>query len=247
MKKSARPRFRPDAGDSTPLYLQFARHLGEAIRAGRYRPDEALPPERLLSESLGLSRVTTRKAIDQLVTQGLVVRRQGSGNYIAPHLEQPLSRLTSFSEELHRRGYEPGSRWLSRALTAASRDEQRILGLATGARVARLKRLRLANDVVMAYEESILPASVVPDPGAVGSSLYEYLAHVRRAPTRAVQHIHAVNATPRLARQMGLAPGQAVLFITRIAHLESGDPVEITHSYCRSDYYDFVAEMRREP
>jgi GntR family transcriptional regulator len=245
-KKSARARFRPDAGDSTPLYLQFARHLGESIREGRYQPHEALPSERLLSETLGLSRVTTRKAIGELVHQGLIVRRQGSGNYIAPHLEQPLSHLTSFSEELHARGYTPGSRWLSRAITTASHEERRYLGLAANARVARLKRLRLADDVVMAYEEAVLPASVLPDPEAVGSSLYEHLAAIRKAPTRAVQHFRAVNAPARLARQMGLPAGHAVLFITRIAYLDTGQAVEVTYSYCRSDYYDFVAEMRRE-
>jgi GntR family transcriptional regulator len=246
MKKSARPRFRPDAGDSTPLYLQLARHLGESIREGSYPPQGALPSERLLSESLGLSRVTTRKAIDQLVLQGLIVRRQGSGNYIAPHLEQPLSRLTSFSEELHRRGYAPGSRWLSRKIAAATREEEKSLGLAAGAWVSRLKRLRLADRVVMAYEESTLPASILPDPQAVGNSLYEHLAAIGAAPTNAVQHIHAVNASARLAAQMGLEPGQAVLFVRRVARLDSGQAVEVTHSWCRSDYYDFVAEMRRE-
>jgi GntR family transcriptional regulator len=246
MRKGAHAKFQPDAADSTPLYLQLARHLADAIREGRYRPHEALASERALSESLGLSRVTTRKALDQLAAQGLIVRRQGSGNYIAPHLDQALSRLTSFSEELHRRGYTPGSRWLSRTITAASRDEQRTLGLPANARVARLKRLRLADDVVMAYEESILPASVLPRPEMVGSSLYEHLARTRKAPTRAVQHISAVNATPRLAARMGLRAGQAVLFITRVARLESGEAVEITHSFCRSDYYDFVAELRRD-
>ncbi|MBL0143430.1 MAG: GntR family transcriptional regulator [Betaproteobacteria bacterium] len=246
MKRSARARFRPDPADSTPLYLQLARHLGEAIREGRYQAQEALPSERLLSESLELSRVTTRKAIDQLVLQGLIVRRQGSGNYIAPHLEQPLSRLTSFSEELHRRGYAPASRWLSRVITVATPEERRSLGLAAGARVARLKRLRLADDVVMAYEESALPESAVPDPESVGNSLYEYLAAKRLAPTRAVQHIRAVNAPARLAGRIGIATGQAVLFVTRLARLESGQAVEITCSWCRSDYYDFVAEMGRE-
>lgn len=247
MKKSARPRFKPDAADSTPLYLQLARHLAEAVREGRYQPHEALPSERILSETLGVSRVTTRKAIDQLALQGLIVRRQGSGNYIAPRLEQPLSRLSSFSEELHRRGFTPASRWLSRTLEAPTAEEARTLGLASGARVARLKRLRLADGVVMAYEESVLPASLIPDPKAVEHSLYEHLTSLRQAPTRAVQHIHAVNAPERLARRMGIATGQAVLFVTRIAHRDTGPAIEITHSWCRSDYYDFVAEMRREP
>jgi GntR family transcriptional regulator len=174
------------------------------------------------------------------------VRRRGSGNYIAPRIEQPLSRLTSFSEELHQRGYTPSSRWLERAITSAVPDEQLSLGLSPGARVARLERLRLADDVVMAYEMSVLPQTVLLNAEAVTGSLYEYLTSIHMAPVRALQHIRALNAQPRLAEQLGVPVGQAVLFITRIGYLESGQAVELTHSYCRSDYYDFVAEMRRE-
>lgn len=246
MKKDRIPAFEPDANDSSPLYLQLARMLSDAVRAGRYQVHEALPSERLLSESLHVSRVTARKAIDQLVEQGLIVRRRGSGNYIAPRLEQPLSRLTSFSEELSRRGYKPGSRWLVRTITGAVPDEQLSLGLSPGAQVARLERLRLADEVVMAYEVSVLPQSILPDPQAVVGSLYEFLTGIGQAPVRALQHIRALNSPSRLAEQLGVPVGQAVLFITRIGYLESGQAVELTHSYCRSDYYDFVAEMRRE-
>ena len=167
-----------------------------------------------MSESLDVSRVTARKAIDQLVEQGLIVRRRGSGNYIAPRIEQPLSRLTSFSEELQQRGYTPSSRWLKRSLTAAVPDEQLSLGLSPGSRVARLERLRLADDVVMAYEVSVLPEVVLPRPEAVKGSLYEYLTSVQRSPVRALQHIRALNAPARLAEQLGVPLGQAVLFIT---------------------------------
>jgi GntR family transcriptional regulator len=238
--------FHPDVHSTSPLYLQLAQTLGQVIRDGRYQPNEALPSERLLSESLGLSRVTARKAIDQLVEQGLVVRRQGSGNYIAPKLEQPLSRLTSFSEELHQLGYKPSSRWLSRTLTAAAPDEQLSLGLSTGSRVARLERLRLADDAVMAYEVSVLPEHVVPDPGEVDASLYAYLRTHGREPMRALQHIRALNADARLAGLLKVPAGQALLYITRVGYLKAGQAVELTHSYCRSDYYGFVAEMRRE-
>ena len=239
--------FEPDPRDSSPIYMQLARKLAQLIRESHYKPDEALPSERLLAETLNVSRVTARSAIDQLVSQGLIVRRRGSGNYIAPMLEQPLSQLTSFSEELLRRGYTPSSRWLDRKVDVAMTDEQLSLGLATGEKVVRLERLRLADDVVMAYEVSVLPFSVVPDPAAVGDSLYEYLNRIKKAPVRALQHIRAMNATDVLAEQLGIPDGQAVLFITRIAYLESGEAVELTHSYCRSDHYDFVAEMRRAP
>ena len=240
------PRFRPAAGSGTPLYLQLARYLGEAVREGRYQPDEALPSERALAESLGLSRVTARKAIDQLASQGLIVRRHGSGNYIAPRIEQPLSRLTSFSEQLRARGYSPSSRWLTRSVCAASREERAILQLPAGARVARLKRLRIADAAVVSLEESVLPASVLPDPAKVEGSLYEFLEARHTAPVRALQHIRALNAPADLARRLGVPTGHAVLFVTRIGHLASGAPVELTHSYCRDEYFDLVAELRRD-
>ena len=237
--------FKADSNDSSPLYMQIARKLSDEVRNGRYQVDQALPSERNLSELLSVSRVTARKAIDQLVDQGLVVRRRGSGNYIAPRIEQPLSNLTSFSEQLSQRGYQPGSRWLKRAVVSASADEQLSLGLSPNARVARLERLRLADDVVMAYEVSVLPQSIVADPEAIGASLYQYLDGIGKPPARALQHIRAMNASAELAARLDVPVGQAVLFITRIAYLESGEAVELTHSYCRSDHYDFVAEMRR--
>lgn len=238
--------FKADERAASPLYMQLAQKLAQAIRDGVYNADEALPSERVLSESLGLSRVTARKAIDRLVEQGMIVRRRGSGNYIAPKLEQPLSRLTSFSEELDQRGFKPSSRWLARGFSIAAPDEQLSLGLTTGERVARLERLRLADKVVMAYEVSVLPESVLANPDLVDASLYAYLARTGRAPVRALQHIRAINADANLAESLGVPVGQAVLFITRVGYLESGQAVELTHSYCRSDYYDFVAEMRRE-
>ncbi|MBL8518751.1 MAG: GntR family transcriptional regulator [Betaproteobacteria bacterium] len=247
MKKNRIAALKPNESDASPLYLQLARKLAESIRDGRFQSHEALPSERLLSESLGLSRVTARKAIDQLVEQGLIVRRRGSGNYIAPRLEQPLSRLSSFSEELRRRGHIPNSTWLRRAITEASPEEAHALGIAPGSKVARLQRLRLADDVVMAYEVSVIPQAMLSRPDQVEGSLYEYLAQAGRAPTRAVQHLRAMNADPQLAAQLRVAVGQAVLFITRVGYLDSGEAIELTHSYCRSDYYDFVAELRRDP
>jgi GntR family transcriptional regulator len=238
--------FHPDPQAASPLYLQLAQAMSRAIAEGKLLADQALPSERVLAEALAVSRVTARNAIERLVEQGLIVRKRGSGNYIAPRLAQPLTRLSGFSEELHQRGFVPGSRWLSRGFTTAAPDEQLSLELRGGERVARLERLRMADAVVMAYEVSVLPASVLPDPEAVSSSLYSHLALSGNAPVRALQHIRAMNADARLAGLLEVPNGTAVLFITRVGYVAGGKAVELTHSYCRSDYYDFVAEMRRE-
>jgi GntR family transcriptional regulator len=237
--------FKVDLNDSSPLYMQLARKLTRDVREGRYQVDQALPSERALSEQLDVSRVTARKAIDQLVEQGLVVRRRGSGNYIAPRIEQPLSNLSSFSEQLQQRGYTPSSHWLRREVVLADADEQLALGLSPNTRVARLERLRLADEVVMAYEVSVIPATVLPRPEGVAHSLYAHLDKTGHMPVRALQHIRAMNAPAALAARLGIPEHQAVLFITRVGYLASDVPVELTHSYCRSDHYDFVAEMRR--
>ena len=246
MKRRAPVKFAASPESGTPLYLQLALHLAEDIGKGRYQPHQALPSERLLSESLGLSRVTTRKAIDHLVEQGLIVRRAGSGNYIAPRIQQPLSRLTSFSEQLQARGYAPSSRWLSREVGAASREERETLQLRPGARVARLERLRIADDEVVSMESCVLPVSVLPDPEGLEGSLYEFLDRTGKGPVRAVQHIRALNASARLAHLLHVPVGRALLYVKRIGYLASGRPVELTYSYCRDEYFDLVAELRRD-
>lgn len=234
-----------DPGASTPLYLQARHGLARLIREGRFGPDDALPSERVLAEQLGISRVTARKAIDALVQDGLILRRHGSGNYVAPLLEQPLTRLTSFTEELRQRGFSPRSHWLRRVVGAALPDELVALGLSPGARVARLERVRLADETPMAYEASVLPTSVVPQPEAVKDSLYGFLAERGAVPARALQHFRAANATERHAELLKIPVGQALLLITRVGYLADGRCCEMTHTWCRSDYYDFVVELRR--
>lgn len=237
--------FRPDAASDTPLYVQLANKLSSGISSGDWRANEALPSERMLSEMLEISRVTARKAIDILCDRGMLTRRRGSGTYITPKLEQPLSRLTSFSEELRQRGFTAGSQWIERATGIATPLELLSLGLSPNMPVARLKRLRTADDVVMAIETTTIPATHMPDPMRVTDSLYGYLEARGTVPMRALQHIRAVNASPEQARLAGLEPGAAMLHITRVSYLDSGVAVELTHSYCRSDYYEFVAESRR--
>jgi GntR family transcriptional regulator len=90
-----------------------------------------------------------------------------------------------------------------------------------------------------------LPTTIVPHPEAVKDSLYVFLAERDALPARALQHIRAANATPRQAELLEVPAGHALLFITRVGYLQDGRCVELTHTWCRSDYYDFVAELRR--
>ena len=234
-----------DASAPTPLYLQLAGLLGDSIRDGQWKSGEALPAERQLCERLKISRVTLRQAVDTLVEQGLVSRRQGAGTFVTSHIQHPLSGLTSFSEILRGKGYEPGSRWLDRRLRPARGEELMRLGLSPDSTVAVLTRLRSADDRVMAYEQSVLPVQVLPDPEQIGDSLYTYLDARGTPVVRALQYFRAINLTPRMAEQMKMKPGEAILHVVRVGYTRDGSAIELSDTYCHNDYYDFVAELRR--
>ncbi|RUX33941.1 GntR family transcriptional regulator [Mesorhizobium sp. M2A.F.Ca.ET.042.01.1.1] len=230
-----------------PLYLQLRKSIEEAVNRGLIGPGDALPSERDIASKADISRVTVRKAVQDLVKGGILVQRHGSGTFVAPRMErveQSLSRLTSFTEDMARRGMTVRSVWLDRGLYAPSPEEMMVLGLSSTELVARVARLRIANDTPLAIERASLSASVLPDPEAVGSSLYAALGMTGNRPVRAVQRISATNLGDADARLLEVPPGVAGLQIERISYLASGKVIEFTRSVYRGDAYDFVAELR---
>lgn len=245
--------FSPDGFEEPgggPLYLQLQRRIGEAIAAGRLRPGDSLPPERDMAAMTGLSRVTVRKAVEGLVASGQLVQKRGSGTFVAPRverLEQALSLLTSFTEDMARRGKSVESVWLARGLHAPAPEEVMALGLGAGDRVARLERVRRSDGVPLAIERASLSASVLPEPGAVEASLYAALEERGLRPVRAVQRISAANLGARDAELLHVPTGAAGLRIERIGYLPDGRVVEFTRSLYRGDAYDFAVELKLAP
>jgi GntR family transcriptional regulator len=228
-----------------PLYLQLARHLRTLIVEGRLTDQDALPGERELAEVFGVSRVTVRKALRELIAEGLLHQRQGAGTFInrSPHVEQRLSTLTSFTEDIGGRGLKPDSRWLSRSVATATPEEAMALGLRPGAEVVRLHRLRLADGTPLAIELSALPTSFLPDPDLVQGSLYETLRARGYPPFRALQRLSAIRLPTDQATLLGVPDGAPALYIERRTFLENGTPLEFVRSHYRGDAYDFVVEL----
>lgn len=231
-----------------PLYLQLARYLRGQIVSGRFGHRDALPGERELAERFGVSRVTVRKALKELLDEGLLQQRQGAGTFVnrgqqTPYVEQRLSTLTSFSEDMESRGLSAGSVWLSRTVAVATPEETLALGLSPGATVSRLQRLRTANGKGMALELSVLPTRFLPDPLEVQGSLYEALRRRGFTPYRALQRLSAVQLSAEQGEQLGLPEGAAALYIERRTMLENGTPLEFVRSQYRGDSYDFIVEL----
>jgi GntR family transcriptional regulator len=233
----------PDARSSLPLYQQLQRALRQAVARGTLGPDEALPAERELAQVLTVSRITVRKALDGLVTEGLLVRRQGAGTYVAARVEKNFAQLTSFSEDMRARGRTPRNRWLKRATGSVTPEEALTLRLSPGTRVYRFHRLRFADEAPMAIERSTIVASALPSLDAVRDSLYEALERTGHRPVRALQRLRAVLLTTDQAQLLEAHAGEPGLLVERLGFLRDGQAVEISQSYYRGSSYDFVAEL----
>lgn len=232
-----------DEQGRAPLYQQLQRALRDAITENRLAADEALPPERDLAEEFGVSRITVRKALDALVGEGLLTRRQGAGTFVAARVEKHFSKLSSFTEDMISRGRRPESVWLSRSSGAVTPEESLTLGLSPGALVYRFNRIRYADGSPMALEYSTVPGFCLPSEMAVEESLYEALDKHGARPVRALQRLRAVLFTAERARLLSLPDGSPGLLIERRGFLRDGRVVEFTQSYYRGDAYDFVAEL----
>lgn len=229
-----------------PRYIQLKQRIARAIENQNLPPGTPFPPERVLAEISGLSRVTIRKALAPLVEAGLIDRRQGSGSVVAEpvsRVEQSLSHLSSFTEDMARRGMAVTSKWLSRGVFLPAPEEVMALGLTASASVSRLERLRFADGKPMAIERAALPNEILDNPLAVDNSLYDYLATLGKKPVRAVQHIIATNLQKTDAALLSVNAGAAALQISRISYLKSGQIVEFTRAIYRGDAYDFVADL----
>ena len=232
-----------DPAGALPLYQQLQRALREAIEQGALGPDDALPSERQLAAELGISRITVRKAIDGLADEGLLVRRQGSGNFVGARIEKNFAKLTSFSEDMRARGRVPSSQWLKRSEGQVTPDEAMRLALSPGAKVYRYHRLRFADDEPMSLEYCTIAASALPSLDAVEVSLYDALEKAGNRPTRALQRLRAQLLDEEQAKLLLAEVGDAGLLVERVGYLRDGRAVELSRSYYRGDTYDFVAEL----
>lgn len=232
-----------------PLYYRIKQDLLAAIEAGQLQPGDRLPSERELTERYGVSRMTVRQAIGHLEQEGFVRREQGKGSFVAPaKLEEALMGLTSFTEEMKRRGLVPSTRVIS-VQTIHSERIAAQLSLSANEPLYALERLRLAGGEPMEYERLYLPAHMVPGLPEMDltGSLYELLERqygIRL--TNALQTLEAVIADEPEADLLQVPVGSPLLAIMRVAFAATGEVVESSRSLYRGDRYKFTVSLARK-
>ncbi len=230
-----------------PLYAQVKELLRSRIGSASRDSERRLPSERELARQLGVSRMTVRQALRDLADEGTVFTAPGRGTFLATNkMAQPLGALTSFTQDMLRRGLAPSSTTLA-AEQIVDPHVAEVLGIAPESPIARIRRLRLADGEPMAIETTHLPLVLCPGILALDlehGSLYETLSGRYQLRLRtAEQSIEARIADHAIAQVLRLEPHSAVLFIERRTQLEDGRTIEFVRSYYRGDRYQFRVRL----
>lgn len=231
-----------------PIYYQLQEQLRKQIEDGTLQPGDPLPSERDLSETYGISRMTIRQAMTNLVNEGLLTRSKGRGTFVAEEkIEQPLMKLTGFSEDMKQRGIKPGSTLIRFETVAAPANVAKHLELDAGTPVYEISRLRTGDGAPMAFETSYLrqDAITIREQDLEGS-LYEAIeAQSGRTIDKARQTIEPSFASEEEAGMLTIEPGSPVLLLERTTRFHDGTVFEFVKSVYRGDRYKFIADMQR--
>jgi GntR family transcriptional regulator len=222
-----------------PRYRRIEQVLRERIAT--LRPGDRLPSDAELQAEFGVSRMTARNAMQQLLDEGLIAREPGRGSFVVePPTHRRSDRLMTFSREMRRRGLEPSSEVLERSLRPATETEAAALGLPAGAAVVHVRRVRCADGRPMAIETAILvgaTASVVLDTDLEHGSLHESLGRAGFALRRGSGTIEAAAATEDDAARLGIPVGSPLLVERRVIADGHGRRIEATESRYPGDRY----------
>jgi len=225
----------------SPLYQQLMSRLKNDIMAGVYPPGARIPSEQVLCDAYGVSRVTVRKAMLDLVQEGLLVRRQGKGTFVAQErIQRNLQQITSFSDACRQNGHTAGARLVSAEMAEASADDAEKLGLPAGSRVVEIIRLRLCDGEPVMLEINRFPSHyefLLQEAGE--GSLYDQLMQHGCMPSSAVHDISLGHATPMAARQLGCQPGDALLLLDETVLDQHDEPLHLSRQWIRGDKYTF--------
>ncbi len=208
---------------------------------------DAIPSERQLSADLGMSRLTVRAALDDLVREGHLIRRRGAGTFVSePKIAQELT-MTSFTDDMRHRGMVPASRTLELNVVSAGARLGRLLHVSPSERVVVAKRLRLADRETMAIEELHVRESLVPGLTAADlekQSFYELLRdRFGVAPVSGIQAVEPTVTNDDESELLGVPLHSPAFLFERITRAESGDVVEYVRSIYRGDRYRLVSEL----
>jgi GntR family transcriptional regulator len=238
-----------DRGVAAPLYKEVKRVLTQSLAQGEWRPGEALPSEAKLAQRYGVSIGTLRKAIDELVAEGVVVRRQGSGTYVAQHGANRL--MFHFFHVVPRAGDKqyPKTAMLAFRRGRAEAAEAARLAIPAGDPVLRIRNLLLLAGRPVILDELVLPQRLFPDLSerilaARENTIYHlYQTRYGINVLRTSERLRATVADAEVARLLGVRKGAPLLEIDRTAYTYHNAPVELRRSLVNTAEHEYFSDL----
>jgi len=242
-----------DPTDVTPKYYQLAKILRQQIEDGDFQPHDAIPSERQLEEQYNLSRPTIRQAIDILSRQGYIYRVHGKGTFVSPpKLQKAMLELTSFSEDMRKRGLKPGHRILEFGYVSPNAKVKRHLGITDEkAVVLRIKRLRFGDDEPIGLQDSylaleenkIITREEIEEKGSIYAILQQKFGIF---PTEADETLEVTLATREEADLLNISEGSPLLLNERTLWSQDRKAIEFVRILYRGDRYKYFVRLTRQ-
>ena len=232
-----------------PLYYQLKERIREQVEEEIWRVGDSIPTEQQLQEKYEISRSTVRQAINELVNEGYLVKKQGKGTFVsaARKLREDLPKLHSFTEEMLAKGLKPQAKIISIKEILPSKRIAEALHLEEGEKVMRIERLRSANEEIICILISYLPSSLrIKLEDDFTGSLYDLLETKYEIPiVKGDQLIEASAANKYEAGLLGVRRGFPVLCMTRVTYTTSNKPIELVEGIYRADRYKYGITLKR--
>ena len=237
--------------NAIPKYFQLATILRKQIDDGLWKPRDPIPSERQLEQQYKVSRPTIRQAIETLEKQGYLYREHGRGTFVSPHkLQKAMQELTSFSEDLQRKGIQPGQviRAIETVIPPASILQR--LELLPGSSVLRIERIRLGDDIPIGLQTSYVALESDQQIDRKDLEQYGSLYRILQekfniAPTEADETLEVTLATPEEAALLQIEPGDPLLLSERLTYNQNRQPIEFVKILYRGDRYQYVIRLTR--
>jgi GntR family transcriptional regulator len=225
-------------------HVQVREYVRELISGAD--PGSPAPSERELVQHFGVARMTVRQALDALVAEGLLERVPGRGTFVARAGADAQVQLTSYTEDMQRRGMMPGSKTLLARMEAAGPGVARALEIREGDKVVHWQRLRLADELPMCIEDAYLADSIAPRflEQGLPESLYVELRRRDLLPTWGEDSVESAVARGDEAELLGISRGEPVLRIARRA-FAGNIAVEVSRSTYRADRFTLWVPLTR--
>jgi len=234
-----------------PLYKQLKEKILQDISNQIYKPGDKIPSQNELAKIYGVSRVTVKQALSELIYSGILYAQKGRGTFVRdlPFDKYANNRLGGFSESIEKIGYKAYTKVIDVNVIEANQYLATKLQVEIGHLIVHLKRIRMINDVPISLENSYLNKAMIGNIEFTkefleNKSLYRLLREKSNIKfSHAEEKINAILCDVDVCKLLKISKGEPILFIKRMAYVGGNVPLEYCENYVRSDVYSIVIKF----